>query len=166
MNQRIHSQPYQSSQQVALKLKNCSCGKNKVLKHVVQVSCPIQQNGVDCGLFAGVICLHIIEGTHIDPHIFTQYEIMKLRPILPRLLVKDRNERNHDIHAILDCRMAPLPSELLHQGAIPRSPLGGVELPKTIKLIAGGSSVGTISFKPTRYRKLLYGNLFYWQLFK
>ena len=33
-----------------------------------------------------------------------------------------------------------------HQGAIPRSPLGDVELPKTIKLIAGGSSVGIISF--------------------
>ena len=54
-----------------------------------------------------------------------------------------------------------MPSELSHHGAIPRSPLGGVELPKTIKLIAGGSSVGTILFKPARYhRKLLYGNLF------
>ena len=35
--------------------------------------------------------------------------------------------------------MTPLPSELPHQGAIPTSPLGGVELPKTIKLTAGGS---------------------------
>ena len=36
-----------------------------------------------------------------------------------------------------------------------------VELPKTIKLVAGGSSVGTISVKPARYyRKLLYGILF------
>ena len=54
-----------------------------------------------------------------------------------------------------------MPSQLPYQGTIPRSPLGGVELPITIKLIAGGSSVGTISFKPARYyRKLLYGNLF------
>ena len=56
---------------------------------------------------------------------------------------------------------APLPSELPHQGASPRSPLGGVELPETIKLIVGGSSVGTFSFKPARYyRKPLYDNLF------
>ena len=55
----------------------------------------------------------------------------------------------------------PLPPELPHQGAIPRSPLGGVELLKTIKLIAGGSLVGTISFKLARYyRKPLYHNLF------
>ena len=47
------------------------------------------------------------------------------------------------------------------QGVLPRSVLGGVELPQTIKLIAGGSFVGTISFKPARYyKKLLYGNLF------
>ena len=83
-----------------------------------------------------------------------------MRTLLPSLLVKDRNERYHDIHAIFDLLMAPMPSQLPHQGAIPRSPLGGVELPKTIKLIAGGSSVGIISFKLARYdRKLQYGNI-------
>ena len=86
---------------------------------------------------------------HIGPQIFMQYEITKLRTLLPSLLVKDRNERYHDIHAIFDYLTAPMPSLLPHQGVIPRSP-------KTIKLIAGGSSVGTISFKPARYyRKLL-----------
>ena len=54
-----------------------------------------------------------------------------------------------------------MPSLLPHQGVIPGSPLGGVELPQTIKLITGGSFVGTISFKQARYyRKPLYGNLF------
>ena len=112
-------------------------------------------------MFAVVICPHIFEGTHIGLHISTQYEITKLRTLLPRLLVKDRNERYDEICAIFDYLMAPLPSELPHQGAIPRSPLGVVELPKTIKLIAGGSSVGSISFKPTTYyRKPLCVNLF------
>ena len=69
-------------------------------------------------------------------------------------MVKDRNERNHDIWAIFDYLTAPITSLLPHQGVFPRSPLGGVELPQTIKLIAG-----TISFKPMRYnRKPLYGN--------
>ena len=54
-----------------------------------------------------------------------------------------------------------MPSLLPHQGVLPRSPLGGVELSQTIKLIACGLSVGTISFKPAQYyRKLLYGNIF------
>ena len=47
------------------------------------------------------------------------------------------------------------------QGVLPRSLLDGVELPQTIKLIAGGSFLGNIAFKATRfYRKPLYGNLF------
>ena len=76
--------------------------RTKFSKRVSQVSCPIQLNGIDCGLFAVVICLHIFEGTKIGPHIFTQYEISKLRTLLPRLLVKDRNERYHGIHAFLE----------------------------------------------------------------
>ena len=85
-----------------------------------------------------------------------------MRTLLPSLLGKDRNERYHGIWAIFDYyQTAPMPSLLPHQGVIPRSPSGGVELPQTIKLIAGGSLVGTISFKPARYcRKLLHGNLF------
>ena len=128
---------------------------------MVQVSCPIQQNGIDCRLFAVIICLHIFKRTHIGLHIFTQYEITKLRTFLPRVLVKNRNERYHDICAVFGRLTAPLPSELPHQGAITRSTLGGVELPKTITLIACGSSVGTVSFNPARhYRKPPYGNLF------
>ena len=86
---------------------------------------------------------------------------MKLRTLLLGLLVKDRNERYHGIWAIFDYLTEPMPSLLHHQGVIPRYPLGGVELPQTIKLIAGGLFMGTISFKPASYyRKPLYGNLF------
>ena len=39
--------------------------------------------------------------------------------------------------------------------------MGGIELPQTIKLIAGGSVQGMISFKAKWiYKKPLYGNLF------
>ena len=116
---------------------------------------------IDCGLFAIVVCLHMFDGTRIGPHIFTQDEISKLRTLLLRSLVKDRNQRHHDIHVIFPYLMSPSPSELPHQGDIPTSPLGGVELPKTIKLTAGGLVVGTISFKPERYQsKPLFDNLF------
>ena len=39
------------------------------------------------------------------------------------------------------------------QGLLPRSPLGGVELPQTIKLTAGGCFQGNICFEPTQYYK-------------
>ena len=112
-------------------------------------------------MFAVVICLHIFEGTEIAPQILTQHEITKLRTCLPSLLVKDRNERYYGIQSILDYLPLPLPSSLPPQGVLPRSPLGGVELPQTIKLIDGGSFLGNITFKATRFsKKLLYGNLF------
>ena len=44
---------------------------------------------------------------------------------------------------------ASLPSLLPPQGVLPRSPMGGIELHQTIKLIAGGSVQGIISFKAT-----------------
>ena len=105
-----------------------------------------------------IICLHIFEGTHTLAHIcFTDYEILKLRTLLPSLLVKNRNESDHDIHAIFDQLTAPMPSQLPYQGAILRSPLGGVELPKQSNQLL----VGHHWFKPARYyRKPLCGNLF------
>ena len=69
MNQGVHSQHHHSFQEVVLKLKNHSWNKSKVSKKMVQVTCPMQQNGIDCGLFAVIMCLHIFEGTHIGPHI-------------------------------------------------------------------------------------------------
>ena len=111
-----------------LKIKNHSCDASEVLKNIVQVSCPIQHNGIDCGLFAVAICLHIFEGTVIGPHIFTKHDITKLRKHLPSLLAKDRNERYFGIKHL----PSPLSSLMVPQGVLPRSPLGGVELPQTI----------------------------------
>ena len=42
-----------------------------------------------------------------------------------------------------------LPSLMAPQGVLPRSPLGGDELPETIKLITGWSFQGDISFEAT-----------------
>ena len=56
---------------------------------------------------------------------------------------------------------ASWPSLLPSQGALPRSPMGGIELPQTIKLVAGGSVQCIISFKAKQiYKKPVYGNLF------
>ena len=82
-----------------LKMKNRSCDIMKVLKNVVQISCPIQHNGIDCGLFAVEICLHIFDGAEVGPHIFTQHEIAQLRAQLPSLLTKDRDERCYGIQS-------------------------------------------------------------------
>ena len=121
-----------------LKLKNHSCDASKVLLNVVQVSCPSQQNGIDCGLFAIAICLHIFEGTEIGPHIFTQQDITKLRKYLQCLLSRDRNERYIGIQSMFPYLPSPSPLQMAPQGVLPRSPLGGGDLPQTIKLIAGG----------------------------
>ena len=76
-------------------------------------------------------------------------------------MAKDRNERYYGIQSIFDYLTSPLQSLLPPQGVLPRSPLGGVELPQTIKLIAGGVFLHKISFKATKfYKKLLYGHLF------
>ena len=60
---------------------------------------PIQHNGIDCGLFAVEICLLIFDGAEVGPHIFTQYEITKLRTQLPSLSTKDRDERCYGIQS-------------------------------------------------------------------
>ena len=126
-------------------MKNHSFDITLVLKRVIQISCPIQHNGIDCGLFALVICLHIFVGLEY----FTQYEITQLRTQLPSLLTIDRDERCYGIQSQFPYLSASLPSSLHPQGVLPRSPMSGIELPQTIKLIAGGSVQGIISFKAT-----------------
>ena len=88
----------------------------KVLKNVVQISCPIQQNGIEGGLFAVVICLHICHGAEVSPHIFTQHQITQLRAQLPSLLTKDRDERCYGIWSQFQSLSASLPSSLPPQG--------------------------------------------------
>ena len=144
-----------------LKMKNHSCDIMKVLRNVVQISCPLQQNGIDCGLLAVIICLHIFDGAEVGPHIFTQHQITQPRAQLPSLLSKDRDKRCYGIWSQFRYLSASLPSSLSPQSIIPRSPMGGIELPQTMKLIAVGSVHGIISFKAAWiYKKPLYGNLF------
>ena len=51
-----------------LKLKKkCSCQLKKVLQCIVQIDCPTQMNGIDCGLFAVMNCLNIFDGVAISP---------------------------------------------------------------------------------------------------
>ena len=83
------------------------------------------------------------------PTYFTQYEITQLITQLPSLLTKDRDERCYGIQSQFPYLSASLLSLLPPQGVLPRSALGGIELPQTIKLIAGGSVQGIISFKAT-----------------
>ena len=95
-----------------LKIKNHNCDITKVLNNAVQISCPLQQNGIDCGLFAVIICLHIFDGAEVGPHIFTQYQITQLRAQLPSLLTKDRDERCYGIWSQFQYLSASLPSLL------------------------------------------------------
>ena len=76
---------------------------------------------------------------------FSQYEIMKLGKMLSLVLVQDRNKRQHFIQHLFPHLKTSLPSELPHEGTIPTSPFGGVDLPSTIKLIVGGMVLDTIT---------------------
>ena len=42
--------------------KKHSCQLKKGLRCIVQIGCHTQTNGVDCGLFAVMNCLHIFDG--------------------------------------------------------------------------------------------------------
>ena len=54
-----------------LQFQDHSCNPDEVLWTSTQISCPIQDNGIDCGLFAVAICLHIFDGVKIHKSIFT-----------------------------------------------------------------------------------------------
>ena len=96
---------------------------------IVQISCPIQHNGIDCGLFTVVIWLHIFNGAPINQPIFAQEHTMKLRNILlsmfPCLMVVTSQN---------------MPDEAIHKFSNMKS----VIPPATIKLIVGGTIFKTI----------------------
>ena len=71
----------------SLNLKKCSCNLKGVHQNIVQTSCPVE-NGIDCGLFAVMICLYIFNRVPIDQSIFSQQHITSLRNILPSVLVE------------------------------------------------------------------------------
>ena len=127
-----------------LKLKNHSCDKNKVLKKVMQVSCPHQLNGIDCGMFVVVICLHIFDGAQIDPTIFSQHKTTKLRMILLSVLVQDRNRMQHNIHCFVSLSEGTI---VVRATPSRHYPHFSTRLPSTIKLTVGGKVLGTVSLK-------------------
>ena len=76
MSEGVLSEFYKSFQQVCYQDLELLIDVTKVLKKVIQISCPIQQNAIDYGLFSVIICLHIFEGTETCPHTFTNTTLL------------------------------------------------------------------------------------------
>ncbi|KAI2510368.1 hypothetical protein MHU86_4092 [Fragilaria crotonensis] len=57
-----------------------------VLRTVFYQSCPEQQNGFDCGLFAVAVCLHLAERKPVDPNSFAQCNVTEARRLLSHCL--------------------------------------------------------------------------------
>ncbi|KAI2502799.1 hypothetical protein MHU86_11623 [Fragilaria crotonensis] len=57
-----------------------------VLRTVFYQSCPEQQNGFDCGLFAVAVCLHLAEQKPVDPNSFAQCNVTEARRLLSHCL--------------------------------------------------------------------------------
>ncbi|KAG7371285.1 hypothetical protein IV203_019855 [Nitzschia inconspicua] len=53
-----------------------------IVEKAVYRSCPLQQNGFDCGLFAFGCVLHLLKGLDVSADIFNQQHISKLRESL------------------------------------------------------------------------------------
>ncbi|KAG7352120.1 hypothetical protein IV203_008168 [Nitzschia inconspicua] len=53
-----------------------------IVEKAVYRSCPLQQNGFDCGLFAFGCVLHLLKGLDVSVDIFNQQHISKLRESL------------------------------------------------------------------------------------
>ncbi|KAG7352232.1 hypothetical protein IV203_008280 [Nitzschia inconspicua] len=53
-----------------------------IVEKAVYRSCPMQQNGFDCGLFAFGCVLHLLKGLDVSADIFNQQHISKLRESL------------------------------------------------------------------------------------
>ena len=86
--------------------KKHSCQLKKVLQCIVQIGCPTWMNGIDCGLFAVMNCLHIFDGVAINPSIFTQEHITRLHEVLPHMLGYEKNTTRFYICSIFPCLQA------------------------------------------------------------
>ena len=53
-----------------------------ILKDVKFHDCPMQQNTYDCGLFATIVVLHLLNDVNVDVTTFTQSNITKFRESL------------------------------------------------------------------------------------
>ena len=126
--------------------KKCSCQLKIVLQHIVQIGCPTQMNGIDCGLFAVMNCLHIFDDVAINPSIFAQEHTTKLCKILPHMLGYEKNATRFYIHSIFPCLQAVISQHLSSDVILKYSkcfPLGVPEIMKHIKINVNGSELGT-----------------------
>ncbi|KAG7365122.1 hypothetical protein IV203_038325 [Nitzschia inconspicua] len=87
--------------------RNNSCevllaNPDHIVEKAVYRSCPLQQNGFDCGLFAFGCVLHLLKGLGVSADIFNQQRISKLRESL------------HAVSTLTDIGSdVPTPQELL-----------------------------------------------------
>ena len=103
-------------------------------------------NGIDCGLFAVMNCLHIFDGVAINPLIFTQEHITRLCKILPHMLGCEKNATRFYICSIFPCLQAVISQNLLSDVILKYSkhfPLAVPVIMKHIKIHVNGSELGT-----------------------
>ena len=103
MYQRIHCKPGWSIQQILSQTEEMFMSIEEVLQYIVQIGCPTQRNGIDCGLFAVMNCLHIFDGVAVNPSIFTQEHIIRLGKVLPSMLGYEKNATRFYICSIFPC---------------------------------------------------------------
>ncbi|KAG7349582.1 MULE transposase domain containing protein [Nitzschia inconspicua] len=65
-----------------------------IVEKAVYRSCPLQQNGFDCGLFAFGCVLHLLKGLDVSADIFNQQHISKLRESLHAVFTLTDNVPN------------------------------------------------------------------------
>ena len=68
------------------------CSVDQVLKLITSQPCPQQTNGVDCGLLAVEVSIHILEGVEVTRDTFSQGHIIKFQQMLPSLLTQKKKE--------------------------------------------------------------------------
>ena len=78
---------------LCLKSTKCSCNVNQALQCIRQIGCPNQHNRIDCGLFAVMNCLHILDGISICEDIYLLNNIYHIQNILPSMLVQEKDEQ-------------------------------------------------------------------------
>ena len=78
---------------------------NKILENALYVSCPQQQNGVDCGLFGLATLLHVLHGVPPTSTSFEQVHISHLRRNLYHVL---SNQTDAHVDPAFFCSFFPL----------------------------------------------------------
>ena len=119
----------------------------KVLQCIVQIGCLTQTKGIDCGLFAVMNCLHIVDGVAINPLIFTQEQITRLCKVLPHMLGMRRMQQD-SIYAVYFHAYKLIFPKKMSDVILKYSkhfPLAVPGIMKCVKINVNGSELGTSS---------------------